>query len=215
MYISILNDDKEVEMAVASTDICQNITPTYLETIRKRITNAKMIVLDTNLDEKTLSYMAYLRGKPNLMLDTVSSTKALKVKNFIGKFHTVKCNKLEAEILTDIQIKGDEDLYRIGEALIKEGVKNVFISLGRKGVFYMNILKSGIMSFPKTVIASANGSAEAFVAGIVYGQCNDLDIVESTKIGLGASILTSLSDKTVSEHLNIKNVNAIIKEMEI
>lgn len=36
MYVSILNDDKEMEMAVSSTDICKNITPEFLETIRKK-----------------------------------------------------------------------------------------------------------------------------------------------------------------------------------
>ena len=36
-----------MEMAISSMDICKNITPKYLDSIRKRIVNSKIIVLDT------------------------------------------------------------------------------------------------------------------------------------------------------------------------
>lgn len=215
MYVSILNDDKEVEMAVASTDICRNITPSYLESIRKRMTNAKMIVVDTNLEEETLRYLAFLRRKPNLIIDTVSTNKSLKVKEFIGRFHTLRCSKLEAEVLSEYSIYSDDDLPRIAERFISKGVKNVFISLGSKGVFYMNEDKNGILKLPRISVVSASGSEDALVAGIAYGQYYSQDIEECAKFGLGASILTSLNDKVVSEHLNVKNVNAIIEEMEL
>lgn len=215
MYVSILNDDKEVEMAVASTDICKNITPNFLETIRKRITNAKLIVLDTNLEEETLRYLAFLRRKPNLVVDTVSTNKSLRIKDFVGRFHTLKCSRLEAETLSEYSIYSDDDLPRVADRFISKGVKNVFISLGSKGIFYMNEDKHGTIRLPRISVVSSSGSEDALVAGITYGQYYDHDITDCARFGLGASILTSLNDKVVSEHLNIKNVNAIIEEMDL
>lgn len=61
MSVSILNNNKEKEISISSSDICKNITPMYLNSIKKKITNARLVVLDANLDETTLSHIAYLR----------------------------------------------------------------------------------------------------------------------------------------------------------
>ncbi len=215
IYLSILNEDKEMEMAISSTDICKNITPKFLESIRKKVVHAKLIVLDTNLEEETLRYIAFLRRKPSLILDTVSTRKALKVKEFIGRFHTIKPNRMEAEVLSDIVIYNNDDLKRVGSYFLSKGVKKVFISLGIEGVFYMTENESKVVKIPRISPVSTTGAGDAFVAGIAYGEYHDYDIDSATKIGLGASILTSLSDKTVSDQMSIKNVENIIKEMEI
>ena len=215
MYVSILNDDKEMEMAVSSTDICKNITPVYLDSIRKKITNAKLLVVDTNLEEETLRYIAFLRRKPPIILDTVSTKKALKVKDFIGRFHTIKPNRLEAEILSGITIYGNDDLKRVGEHFINKGIKKVFISLGSKGVFYMSESKNGIIKNPKINPVSTTGAGDAFVAGIAYSEFSDYDIEKAAKFATGAAILTSLNMNTVSEQINRKNIETLIEEMEI
>ncbi len=215
MYLSILNDDKEMEMAVSSTDICKNITPKFLESIRKRIVNSKLIILDTNLEEEALRYIAFLRRKPLLMLDTVSTRKALKVKEFIGRFHTIKPNRMEAEVLSDVVIYSNDDLKRAGDYFLSKGVKKVFISMGSEGVFYMTENEAQLIKIPRINPVSTTGAGDAFVAGIAYGEYYDYDIKSATKFGLGASILTSLSDKTISDQMNVKNVENIIKEMEI
>lgn len=217
MYLSILNDDNEMEMAVSSTDICKHITPEYLESIRKKIINAKLIVLDTNLEEETLKYIANLRKKPKLILDTVSTKKSLKVKKFIGKFHTIKPNKLEAEMLSGISIYGNDDLKRVGSFFINKGVKKVFISLGSKGVFYMTDEKDnfGIIKPNKINVVSTNGAGDAFVSMLAYGEYNKFDAETTARYGTAAAILTSLDVKTISDKLNIKNIENLMKEMEI
>lgn len=216
MSVSILNNNKEKEISISSSDICKNITPMYLNSIKKKITNARLVVLDANLDETTLSHIAYLRKKPNLLVYTVSPSNALKIKEFVGKFHTVKCNDLEAEILTGIRIYGNDDLRRIGEFLIKKGIKRVFIYIEEKGVFFMDEHNnSGIIPLPDLNLPILIGSKEALVAGIAYAECNDYDIEYSTKFGIGAFMLNLLNDKNMTEYINVKNIENIIKEANI
>lgn len=215
IYLSIVNDYKEMEMAVSSTDICKNITPDYLESIRKRIVNAKLLVLDTNLEEDTLRYLAFLRRKPKIILDTVSTKKALKVKDFIGRFHTIKPNKMEAEILSGITIYNYDDLNKVAEYFLNKGVKKVFISLGSEGVFYMTEEESEIVKIPNTNPVNTTGSGDAFVAGIAYGEYHGFDMETTARFGLGASVLTSFSDKSVNDQMSVKNVENVIKELKI
>lgn len=215
MYLSILNDDNEMEMAVSSMDICKNITPAYLDSIRKKITNAQLLVVDTNLEDETLKYLAFLKRRPNIILDTVSTKKALKVKDFIGKFHTIKPNRLEAEALSGISIYGNEDLKRIGDYFLTKGVKKVFISLGAKGVFYMTESKNGMIRPPRISSVSSTGAGDAFVAALAYSEVQGYDVDIATKYGTAAAIMTSLNNKTVSENLSVKNIENMIREMEI
>ena len=144
-----------------------------------------------------------------------STKKALKVKEFIGRFHTIKPNRLEAEILSGTNIYGNDDLKRVGDYFISKGVKKVFVSLGAKGVFYMSEHKNGIIKNPKINPVSTTGAGDAFVAGIAYSEYNDYDVEKAAKFATGAAILTSLNANTVSEQINRKNIETLIEEMEI
>src|SRR4030043_323310 len=47
-------------------------------------------------------------------------------------------NEIEAQSLTGIKWKGDRDIQKMAERLLKMGVKNVVITLGPKGLFFKN-----------------------------------------------------------------------------
>ena len=51
---------------------------------------------------------------------TVKTTKAKKVKDIIGYFHTIKPNKLEAEILSGIKINNENDLEKVAKKIKNE-----------------------------------------------------------------------------------------------
>lgn len=214
MYISILDENNEMDLAVSSMDICKHITPDYLNSIRKKLTAAELLVVDTNLETETLEFITHLRKKPKIILDTVSTKKALKVKNFIGRFDIIKPNLIEAETLSGITINNDDDLKKVGSYFINKGVEKVYISLGARGVFYMNEEKNGIIAPPKINVVSTNGAGDAFVAGIAYGEFNKFDIEKSTRYGVAASALTALDINTITDKVNLKNIESIMEEME-
>lgn len=47
----------------------------------------------------------------------------MKIKDIIGRFNTIKPNKLEAEILSGIEIKNEEDLHECAKYFLNKGVK--------------------------------------------------------------------------------------------
>ena len=48
-------------------------------------------------------------------------TKAKKFQGVLGKLHTLKPNRLEAELLSGIAIHNDDDLRRAAKALLDTG----------------------------------------------------------------------------------------------
>ena len=70
-----------------------------------------------------------------LFADPVSTAKAVKLKPVLGKLHTLKPNRIEAELLSGVKITGDASLQKAAETLLDTGLHRVFISLGSDGVF--------------------------------------------------------------------------------
>jgi pseudouridine kinase len=95
IYISINNPEGDLAMAVSDTGITDLITPEFLESKAHIFEQSDIIVLDTNLTPNTLEYICNKYSEKKLFVDFVSTTKAMKVKNFIGKFHTIKPNLIE------------------------------------------------------------------------------------------------------------------------
>ncbi len=199
-YLSVMDETGDMTVAIAHMDVIEEIGIEEIQAFEKYIVNAKYCVLDTNLRKDVIEYLL-LNYDCNFILDCVSSTKALKVKELIGKFHTVKPNKIEAEILSGIEITDNESLTKVGEFFLEKGVKNVFISLGGDGVYYTNGKESGHLCTHDVNVINATGAGDAFIAGITYAYMKDYDIEESVKHGIATSILALESEKTINEKL--------------
>ena len=149
-----------------------------------------------------------------LFLDTVSHTKALRAKEVIGYFHTIKPNRIEAEALSGITIGGEEDLKRAAAYFHNQGVKNVFITLGAEGVFYSDEQEEGIVKAQKVIPQNATGAGDAFQAALVYAALHGYEIKEKVRFSMAASILAMSAKETISKNLSVEAIEKIMNQME-
>lgn len=210
-YLFILDENKDMKLAISSMDLYEKMDINYIKSKQDIIEKSKLCIVDTNLPVETLLYVVENFNIP-IFVDCVSTTKAEKIKDFIGKFHTIKPNKLEAETLSGIKINNDEDLIEVSKYFISKGVSQVFISLGKDGVFYANRETSGKIPAFKANILNATGAGDAFMAGIAYSFINDENIVESCKNGIAAATIAISSEETISKNMNIDNLLYIKEE---
>ena len=136
MYLSILNHDNDMELAICDMDIISHITPDLIEKNRNVLEKSKVIALDGNLEEETIRYVTDRFFSVPLFLDPVSAAKAVKAKDVIGKFACIKPNVMEAEILSGMEIRSENDLKRAGQWFIDQGVGRLFVTLNKDGVYY-------------------------------------------------------------------------------
>ncbi|WGS64932.1 PfkB family carbohydrate kinase [Marinitoga aeolica] len=214
IYLAILNNDRDMEVAISHMDICDELTIDFFKSRKGIILNSEVLILDTNLPKESIEYLLETYKNP-IFLDTVSTTKTEKVKDIIGRFHTIKPNKLEAEILTNIKINDENDAQKACEVLIDKGVKQVFLTMGENGIICANEKEIIKIESPKIKVTNATGAGDAFTAALVYSYLNDYDLKYSGSFAIGASIIALQSKNTISEDLNVENIKKIIKEMEI
>ncbi len=199
VYLSV---GKEMLLAINDMGINDSFSTKHIDKYDHLLKHAKMIVLDTNFSSEVIDYVVTRYSDVITILDTVSTVKASKVKDIIGKFHTIKPNKMEAEYLSGISINSNDDIKKVAEYFHKEGVVDVFITLGSEGVYYSNSKENGFIESKKIDVINATGAGDAFVAGLVFGYSNDYSIKDCAISASNCSRVALQSEETINKKMN-------------
>ncbi|MBQ4649698.1 MAG: carbohydrate kinase family protein [Firmicutes bacterium] len=207
MYLSILDDQKDMELALCDMDIIEAITPQVLENHRDFLMESQMVALDGNLTQELMeAAVEMLEGIP-LFYDPVSAAKAVKAKNIIGRFHSIKPNIMEAEILTGMRINSEEDVRRAGQWFMDAGVKRVFITLNKDGVYYRDEEGDGFIRPAENLkVVSATGAGDSFSATIMLGFVNGKSAEETARMGMAAASIAMESARAVNKDMNMEEL---------
>jgi pseudouridine kinase len=203
MYLSILNILGDMEMGLCNMDVLEKITMERLYTIIPWLKESEILCLDTNLSEDLLLGLTEaLEGVP-LFLDPVSVAKAPRVRKSIGRFHTIKPNRMEAEEISGLTILSREDLELAGNWFLGQGVKRLFITLGSGGVYYQEGEKRGLIPVAHTALESATGAGDAFSAAVLVGHLREWDVEKTAKVAMEASRITMESKSPVNPDMSM------------
>ena len=219
IYLSILDENMDMKLAVNDMEIIKEITPEYIRENLSEISKAKAIALDANLQQEALEEITEMLvgprksgtsdnlGRPKLFLDPVSASKAPRTISSIGRFHSIKPNLIEAEAISGMEIHNQADLVAAADWFLECGVENVYITLGKEGVYYKNREKDGyILPKKELKLVSATGAGDAFSAMILIGMAEGRDIEEIARLGMAASELAMESKKAVNEKIDIDEI---------
>lgn len=193
-----INDEKgDMALAVSDMEIYSHLTPQALAQRRKLLDGSQAVVLDANIPEESIAWLAENCAAP-LFADPVSTAKAVKMKPVLGRLHTLKPNRLEAELLSGVPITGRESLNRAADALLETGLHRVFISLGAEGVFAAD--RSGRVQLPclPAKLVNATGCGDAFMAAIAWAYLRGTDLEETASAGLAASAIAMEGRETIN-----------------
>lgn len=205
-YLFITSDKGDMELAVSDMEIYSHLTPRFLATKEQLLNNARLVVCDTNIPAESLAWLAE-HCKAPLFVDPVSTAKAAKVKPLLGRLHTLKPNRIEAELLSDVAITDDRSLARCADALLETGLHRVFISLGSGGVYAADHQghRCKVPCIPARMV-NTTGCGDAFMAALAWGWLEGLGLEEAARAGLAASGIAMEGAETINPELNAQLV---------
>ncbi len=211
-YLSILDAEKDMISAVSAMDIVKKIDIPYIKKNHGVITGSSLIIIDANLSEKVIEQIVSTYKNKDIFIDTVSSTKAEKVIRFIGKFHTIKCNKIEAEKLSGITIRTEKDMIKASDMLVDKGVNRVFLTLGEKGILYTDKDESQFYKHVPVKAINASGAGDAFTSALAYSFLEKSSVKESLEFASAASELTVQHSQTINPDICVEKIMEKLKE---
>ena len=110
---------KEVyEKVPAVKELEAEIAERSVACARKLLEGSQVVVIDTNLPAESIAWLADNCHAP-IFADPVSTVKAEKLRPVLGKLHTLKPNRLEAELLSGVPITDTDSLHRAAQTLLE------------------------------------------------------------------------------------------------
>ncbi|MBO6158780.1 MAG: carbohydrate kinase family protein [Firmicutes bacterium] len=200
IYLYISDPHGDMHLAVSDMAICDRISPGYIAENLELINGASAAVIDANLPEKTIRYIAENVRCP-LFADPVSTAKAGRLKEFLGKLYAIKPNRIEAELLSGISVRDEESLKACASKLLKEGVNKVYISLGDEGVLAADEERMIHIPSRNADVKNATGAGDAFMAGVVFGYLKGLGLEEGARLAVEAASIAIEGEETINPAL--------------
>ena len=189
-------------LALSDMEVCERITPAYLSANLQVLQNARVIVADTNIPAESLVYLAENCNVP-IFCDPVSTIKAEKLRPVLNKIHTLKPNRLEAELLSGVPIFDKADAEAAAEVLLQKGVQRVFISMGADGVYVASEeAKMWLGNIPGQMM-NTTGGGDAFMAALVWAYMEGLDLEQTALAGLAAGSIAMESPETINPAMSV------------
>lgn len=215
-YLYIADAGGEMALALSDMALCRRLTPQHLAAHEALLQNAGAVVVDANIPAESIAWLAGHIRAP-LFADPVSAAKAGKLRPVLGRLHTLKPNRLEAQCLTGITITDRASLFAAADALLATGLRQVYISLGGHGV----LAAAGTARWLLPCIAgrrvSTTGCGDAFMAALVRAQLDGAAPDAAARLGLAAASVAMESGATVNPALDERTVCAragLAPEME-
>ncbi len=207
-YLVLADHQGEMALAVSDMDIYQRLTPDYLAHQLPMLNAAGAVVLDANLPAAAIEFLAKNCAAP-LFADPVSTAKAVKLEPVLGRLHTLKANRLEAQTLSGVDITDDQSLHTAAGALLARGVDQVFISLGPDGLLACDRTQTLCLpNFPGEM-KNATGCGDALTAALVWGFLQGLSLEETARAGLAAASVALAGADTINPAMSAQAVKQL------
>ena len=206
-YLFIDDSDGDMAVAVADMEICEKLTPDYFASQKELLDGAAAVVVDANLPRESIAYLVEHCAAP-LFVDPVSTVKAEKLQGLLSHVHTLKPNRIEAELLSGVKITDNATLHQAAQPLLDQGVQRVFLSLGGDGVFAAQQGETHLEPICKAKMRNATGAGDAMMASLVWSFLAGRNLAESCAAGTAAAAIAVESEETINPSMSAEAVLA-------
>ena len=214
-YMSMIDADGDMFVALSDMTVLQGLPLSYLSSKQSLIRGAQLVTCDPSLSEEAICRLLDIcQGGADVYADPVSTAYARKLAPYVGKFHTVKPNRMELEILAGQEIKDELSLYNACETVLNKGLHRIFVSLGTEGCLYMDqegrMLRRKLK--PCEHMVNATGAGDAFTAAMIYATLEQLPIESVMDYAMAAGIAAIGHERTINPQMSISLLESILKE---
>lgn len=201
-YVYLTGPDGDMALAVCDGEIAKYVTVGYLEDRLDVLNGAAAVVMDTNIPEDSIVWLAEHCTAP-IFADPVSVIKARKLRPVLDKLFAIKPNRLEAEALIGEKVTDEAGAARAAEAMLTAGVRQVYLSLGALGLYCASADERLLVPCPRVEPVNDTGGGDALTAGLVRAATAGLNVKDSASLALACAAIAIEGVDTINPRLNL------------
>lgn len=212
-YVSLHGPDGDMAAAVNDMSILERITPELLATHIDLLHGATALFIDCNLSVLALEWLFSQAGQAPIFVDPVSAFKCLRVNPWLGRIHTLKANRLEAQALCGHAIESGADVEGAARWLHTQGVQQVVLSLGERGVYWSG--KAGLGGWQRALpvaVVNATGAGDALMAGLLHATLQGAALAQAVCFANGCAALTMMAPQANHPGLGVAAVQELLAD---
>ncbi len=213
-YLSINDENGELVSAIADMKIIDALDSRMLENKMPLLQSTQRILIEANLAQSTIEWLADLPLQADFYADAVSAIKAPRLRPLLPKLSLLKVNRDEARMLLDISPSSSITDDQLAQNCLDKGVQAVLLSLGSEGVLFKNQDSSLVVPvFPTTPI-SDTGAGDALFAGFIHVQNKEWSLEEKLSFAVACAGITLESEYANDPKISETNVLDWIKSKQ-
>ncbi len=189
-YVAIMNSYNDLALGLSAMELYDSVPDTFVRDKLEVIARNPYCVLETNLPASTLELIVSSLPDTRFALEAVSAKKALRAQSILDKMYILKCNHIEAELLSGKKVQYEQDYEDLVAYFLELGVKKVCITLGKDGVAYGDEHEIFISKNNIVTPVNTNGAGDAFMAGLLYGEAKAFTLYDTVKFASACAQLT-------------------------
>lgn len=184
--IEICDDSGELKKEICDYRILRNMDIDFFASRLDMLNNSQACYVDAKYDFEKLEFLCHNVTCP-IFADTVSVKSSLKLKSLLKYVYTLKSNKAELEHLIGYSLVSENNFRAATERLLNAGVKNVFVTCGKDGVWYNNGKEFGHVDADSATVVNRVGVGSVFNAMLIKGFLQGLTIRDVAVSGVKAA----------------------------
>ncbi len=205
-YLYVTDAQGDMVVAINDMDISRRIDPEYLEGYMEEINRADAVVVDANLSQEAITFIAENCTAP-LFADSVSAAKTKRLIPLFKKLEGLKPNAMEAHELT-----GCEKAEFAAKVLLDMGIKRVFISEGAEGMLAASKYETVIQPRIPAKVVNTTGAGDSATAAMVWAISQGMSLAQCARAAAAAGAITVGSEHTNAPELSAEAVLELMAE---
>ena len=205
VYLFMDDEKGDLSCAINDMDIQLRITPEALSPHMDFLNSMDAVVMDANLSQETIDFLAENITVP-VYADAVSAAKVYKLRNAFKNMYCFKPNRIEAELLCNMEIRDAIDGAEAVRRLLETGLKRVFLTMGSLGAVCGD--ESGCIFIPagQPKIVNTSGAGDAFTAAMIWGHLSGLTLRECGEAGMAAGTIAMETVSAVNPEMSAAKI---------
>lgn len=208
-YVSIMNPDGNLVVAVCQDISSKYLTPTFFESKTDFIKEFDLVIMDTNIPTASIQWLIDFTkmNQQKLIIEPVSVAKASKLAtlNLEGVF-MITPNEDELKAIANIDTTNES---AIAQSLFRRGVQQVWIRKGNQGSVICTPNQSLALGVPKISISDSTGAGDAALAAWIFGYLNHENELTCLQLAHALALEVLQIKGAVLQHLNSENLYQI------
>ncbi|KAF0377956.1 ribokinase [Pediococcus acidilactici] len=188
------------------------LTPEVLDKYADLIKNTKIIVLQQEIPLETNYHAIDLANQYHIpiLLNPAPANKDLDI-NHVTKVDFFSPNETELATLTGMPTNDMDEIKKAAHHMIKLGVKNMLITLGSKGVLWVNESTSQLIKAIKVNAVDTTGAGDSFIGSFAHYYASGDDIPTAIKHANQYAAVTVTRQGTQKSYPTADELSLLVK----